>query len=241
MAISFVAATGQAADTATYTTSWTITKPTGTVAGDLMVCCVTDGDEDFGEDDLFLPTGWTQLEKDFSSAGGNGWALVGYRVFQSGDPDTWTDGARSTTSDVICIVTSSYRGVDTSTPVLDSIIAKSTAASVSSGNVNNTSANNWAIGTGHYVDTTVDSTSISGDPTTLRDQVRELDSGNAAGVGLWDSNGTVGTGNRQFTFDSGGSDVGWACVIVIVAAAEAAIPHRSYLVTDQAIVRSNFW
>lgn len=214
MAISFVAATGNA--TSSGGTSYTLLKPSGAATGDVIICAVVAGDNTGG---VSLPTGWTQIGSTFSTTAGNdGDLLLGYRVVQDGDPASWTDGTVSSLHIVRCTVTSCYSGVDTTTPVLDH--AGSWAANPgthSSGTVNNTDSGAWALGVGAYIDNSATTfTRNSGDPTTLRDQLREFDGGEVAAVGLWDSDGAVATGSRSFAVsETGLTDAAFAAILLL--------------------------
>lgn len=204
--ISFIAATGNTQDS-TAGDAFTLLKPTGAQENDVLIAAVVMGDTVSTAGTL--PTGWTQIGSDFTTTGGNDAALMlGYRVVQAGDPASWTDGATPTDADVTATITACYREAHPTTPIIGHNGAWGlNPTTQSSGTVNNTDAGAWAIGIAALID---NAESVfgrnAGDPTTQRDQTYGLDSGEYAGIQLWDSNGTVATGNRSFTTEETGSN-----------------------------------
>jgi len=244
MAISFIAATGNTQDSAAGDV-FTLLKPTGATTGDVILCGVVMGDtvSTAGA----LPTGWTQVDSDFTTTAGNDGVFIwGYRVVQAGDPSSWTDGVTPTDADVTCTITSCYRGVDTTSPIMGSSgVWGANPGTLASGDVNNTDAGNWAVGVAALIDETANVPGRSaGDPTASRDS-RSLDSGEAAGLQLWDSDGTVATGNRSFTAsESGFTDGLFSGVIILQVSAAPPVSDTagsSLLVYRQAVNRASFY
>jgi hypothetical protein len=75
--------------TGTYTSTPTVTKPTGTVAGDILVALIC-GDQT-GRPSLNLPSGWVSVygtnDPDF---GGSAWQYVAYKVATASEPSSYT-------------------------------------------------------------------------------------------------------------------------------------------------------
>lgn len=102
MAISFVA---EAHGTANYTTSISVSKPTGTVDGDVMIA--------FCGGTPSTPAGWTLLGS--ADSGSNSLRTV--RVFRKVASSEGSSYTFSIQSSIACAVIATYRGVNNTTPV----------------------------------------------------------------------------------------------------------------------------
>lgn len=102
MAISFVA---EAHGTANYTTSINVSKPTGTVDGDVMIA-ICGGSPS-------TPSGWTLLGS--ANSGTNSLRTVNvFRKVASGEGSSYTFSIQSS---IACASIATYRGVSTTNPV----------------------------------------------------------------------------------------------------------------------------
>lgn len=116
MAVAVRSYTGNVENTTsgTPTTTITVTKPTGTADGDLLVA-ITGGDPDTLSANLTAPSGWTL--QGTSPTGGAGTA--GYTKFwthtAASEPSTWTFGA-DVNSDCHCTVLA-ITGANNSSPI----------------------------------------------------------------------------------------------------------------------------
>lgn len=105
MAISFVA---KADGTANYSSSVTVSKPTGTADNDLLIAFV-GGTRSGG-----VPSGWTQLGSAASGTSSLGTCYVYYKV-ASGEGSSYT--FNFSTGMLSCATIACYRGTHTTTPV----------------------------------------------------------------------------------------------------------------------------
>jgi hypothetical protein len=243
MAISFVNVHEASVDPTD--NNWTITKPTNTTTDDLMICGVVMVDATLGPTP---PTGWTELLTETSTFQNDAQFRVYYRVCQAGDPASWTTGSDNgdgAAVDGISVVTGTYRGIDTANPFIGSIsaVGQNDPTTLSSGTVNNTDAAAWAVGFGasHNPTTIDDVTRSAGDCPTARGSGTGIDGGDASWCGLWDSNGSVATGNRSHTVAESGTDTSLFSAIIILKPFVATLPPPPYMVTQQAINRASFW
>ena len=222
--IRHIATTGNTQDS-TAGDNFTLLKPTGAQQGDVIIAGVCMGDT--VSTGGSLPTGWTQIGSQFTTTGGNdGVVILGYRVVGASDPASWTDGVTPADADVTATITACYRGVDTTNPIFGSNGAWGlNPGTVASGDVNNTDADNWAVGFAAMIDETVQTPGRSaGDPSVSRGS-QSLDSGEAVGIQLWDSAGPVATGNRSFTAsESGTTDALFSSAIILQKASTDVSP-----------------
>lgn len=233
--ISFIAAEGH---THGENTDFTINKPSGTAQNDIMITVVTAVGSGAGEP-AFTMSDWTELDTETTTAGSDGRTSVYYRIAGSSDPSSWTGSRTQGGSTTACaVVTSTYRNIDTGNPFVGNNSAGAAdPGTLSSGIVNSATATTWAIGCAGAIDNSASGLDRSaGAPIVNRGGVQSLDSGSAAGAGLWDSAGQTGTGDLSFTLsETGVTD--WASSFIAVlrastgAATNANAGHASVTVT----------
>lgn len=100
--------------TAGYSTSYTVSKPTGTAVGDLLVFIGAGGTSTPA-----TISGFTVLGTGADSTGGPsvGRCIVQYRVVTGTEPSSWTINMGGGTASLACGVMATYRGVDTTNPI----------------------------------------------------------------------------------------------------------------------------
>ncbi|MFF5973723.1 hypothetical protein ACFY7C_19560 [Streptomyces sp. NPDC012769] len=193
MAISFVGSSSWESNV--NGTSYTITKPTGTVSGDLMIAVVLVNLYPNSTTAINRPSGWSLQNEIFSAP--NLEISVMHRVAGSSEPSSWTGslGAARENRVTIC---ATYRGTTF-------IGAKGTstaggATSLNTATINNTTTGNWRITIGAYASSTLNYTIGSNEVTQRRiGDTSNGPSGYTMAVqgGIWDSGGTIGTGNTN--------------------------------------------
>lgn len=213
------------------TSSLTITVPTNAQTGDLIIAVLAGNG-----DDTSAPN-WTYTFSDLtgiqyqhfeqSSTNKHSFQLF-YRILQEGDPSSFS-GSRSAffVDNSTSISTLAYRGVDSTTPVLgsNSAVAGELDAGLSSGTVNNTDSGAWAVGFGGVANFQATNIGLAGgDPTTQRGTDHSVDNGDAATTAVFDSNGSVATGDRSVSVsDDQSIGAGYSAIVLLTPSAGA--PH----------------
>jgi hypothetical protein len=235
MSISFVAADGTS-NTSTGTT-YTVNKPSGTDVGDLMIAASFMSTT---LSEMGVPSGWSVAPDGlFASAiGADVNANVFFRVFQAGDPTSWTGSAPSAATGTVTI-TSTYRGVDQNSPFLGGMynMTNNTTA-LTAGTIYNVNSRAWAIGFSASLSNQTVPVYNSGDPATSRNS-QSANAIDDVAIGCWDSDGPVSTGDRTFATTSTGVDGNWAW-LGILAPAPGPVGYP-VVVQNQAINRASFW
>ncbi len=205
MAISFVAA-GTAFGRITSGTGFTFNKPSGVVADDLMIASVqfeTNG----STRTVTLPSGWTQIKSVTHSDDDRMIQLVtAYRVAGGSEPSSW-NGTISASVPLTACATTAYRGVQA--VGLSGTSSTGVDTSYGTATLNNTVSNSWRVVCAAYLSGTTSYT-ISSNETTRRTLSAADDSGNtgACQSAIWDSAGTISTGNTSRTVSRSAS---WSC------------------------------
>jgi hypothetical protein len=234
VAISFVAkATATASSIGT--TSLACSVPTGTADDDVMIALISRASS---ASTVNTPSGWTVLPG-FPAQNTNGTTLCGFYRVAASEPGsyTWSGSAQKW-----CIAVSSYRGVDTSTPINDSAAAVDTTsrAAHASPSVTTTIADCW-IATG-YCDRGIASASTWSTPSGLTSRSGNLTTtgSNCVSLATFDTNTDEPTGSYSYTSTASASQSN-ACMGTIAltpAGAIVAAPQAVPLILRQAVARS---
>jgi hypothetical protein len=228
----------------TSNTSFTINKPSGVKAGDLMIAAAIFSGSPAT---VNAPTGWTQVRKTTATLGngddhsGTTTMVVFKRVAGSSEPNSWTATHSSGPRPKItqCVA---YRGCD-SNLIAETATTKGNGSSVGTGSVTNNNSKAWRINIfgactnfqnywdrADTVERTDDSTSLSGWPDTV--------------VAFNDSNGMVGTGSHSRTANFGDgsffSAVGWIGLLAPATSLSPAGPDEEQR-SDDATGSSVVW
>lgn len=217
MAISYVASSSWS--TSTSGTGFTITKPSGTVSGDIMVAMViVDLYIDGTQKTVTVPSGWTKLEDIYSDPDLQ--AAIMYRVAGSSEPGSWA-GSLSGSREQRVTICGTYRGA-TSAFADESANTIGGATSLNSGTVTNPTATNWRITFGAYMSGSrnyiIQSNEISS--RKIDGAIRNI----AIEGGLWDSNGTIATGSSSRNITRGASWQMALAYVTILDASDVSIP-----------------
>jgi hypothetical protein len=194
MAISFVA--DAAWSSGSGASSFTLTKPTGTTQGDFMVAIValdtfnTSG----GDTTVTPPSGWSSVGHRHRS-GSNLVIDVMTRTVGSSDPASWSGTLNQSESPRMSIV-ATYRGA--SGIAIDGTSDTGETTSFSTATINNPTNDNWRIVCAAYTSATT-GTDMTSNEVTLRER-RKQDTLEAI---IYDSNGTISTGNTSRTVSRG--------------------------------------
>jgi len=168
----------------TTTTSVTITKPTGTVSGDLLIACVTNGSANAAPSSV--PSGWALL---VGQGGTTWWGGIYYLVAGGSEPAdyTWSGFTDSCTGVMIAV-----SGADPTTPFdVFSAAANVGTATPGSASITTTVADTLIVGACSEDDNNGLSTwACATDPTTLSERA---DFGSSGGA---DTNAGIATGTK---------------------------------------------
>jgi hypothetical protein len=208
MAISYVADAGWDAGGASGS-GFTLTKPTGTASGDYMVAifAVDTYDGGGGNRPVTPPSGWTSQAHVFTDF--NLTIDVMTRTATASEPGSWSGTFTGGSSPRRVSIVTTYRGV--AGLAIDNTNDSGTTNSMSTGTVNNPTATNWRIVAAAYSSAST-SNQIECNEVINRDR-QESDNVEA---GMWDSNGTIATGNtsrtvsRALTWESAAS---WIAIL----------------------------
>lgn len=205
MAISFVAA-GTSYIRTSSGTSFTWNKPAGVVDGDLLIGFVALRSNNSLT--LNQPSGWTWLQAAFTTDDDTGIEIgVAYK-FASSEPSSWNGSVSSSVTYMTgqCVA---FRGVQS---VLTS--GQSSAGATTSFNtatVNNTQSGSWRTVFGAYTSGS-DNYNISSNETTRR-VIDAAGSSPAVQAAIWDSNGSIGTGNTSRSVSRSAT---WSCAAAVI-------------------------
>lgn len=226
-------------------TSYTVNKPSGVKAGDLMIAAALFS----GSPATVNVPGvdWVEIRKEPKIVGngddhsGSTTLVIWKKVAGSSEPNSWTATHSSGPQPKItqCVA---YRGCDPNL-IDDAVATKASSSSLSTGTVTNTNSKAWRItlfsaatnyanwwNTGDVVERTDDSTSLSGHPDTV--------------LAFNDSNGMVGTGSHSRTANFGNgsffSGIGWIGLLAPATSLVPAGPNESERV-DYNPASSNPW
>lgn len=197
------------------TTAFTITKPTNTATGDVMVSVVVDG-RTAGSDSTFACAGWTKLRDVFASntsANDQANLAVFTRTCQAGDGASW---AGTKASGPYKSITWAFSGAS------ETLIAENTAINEASAQTNytsatvaNTDAGAWVLGAIICVEAGTTTFTAAG-YTERHDATMNVTGTHEMNVAAYDSNGSVSVGDKSIPFVVGtAQDVGanWIGVI----------------------------
>lgn len=196
--------------------SFTLQKPSGTASGDYMVAIVAlDTFDGGGGNRTFTPpSGWTSQGHVYS--GPNCVIDVMTRAAGSSEPSSWSGSfSGGSTPDRVSIVTT-YRGV--AGLAVDGTSSTGSGTSFSTATVNNPTATNWRVVAAAYASASV-SYNITSNEVINRDTEPQS---NVYG-GMWDSNGTIGTGNTSRTVSRGAAWESAAAWIGILDASDGSV------------------
>lgn len=194
--ISFVGSSSTSSPSGdTSNTSFSIIKPSGTQSGDFMVAMLSlYGGTSAGERTVTAPAGWTKLGEEYVIANSSPHQIcVMSRTAGSSEPGSWT-GSISTNGYVTVTVAATYRNVIGVTS--SGVSSRGVSTSYSTATVNNGVSNNWRVTMGGY---TSGSLGYEIDSNEVRERVIDGRTSNEQDVqaGIWDSNGTISTGNTS--------------------------------------------
>jgi hypothetical protein len=209
MAVSFVAA-GTTYSATGGGTSFTLNAPAGVAAGDRMyalVACWANGSQK-----TISATGWTVLNTAYRDAGSDEIQLtVLHRLYQTGDPSSWTATASGTVYLRVAAV-AAYRGVFQTGPRGTSSVTG--GSSLATATVNNAAANSWRVVFGAYFSGSA-SYNISSNEVARRALV-DADNSGAVQAAIWDSNAGIATGNTSRTVSRSAAWTAAASVIMTI-------------------------
>lgn len=232
MAISYVADASWNASSSAST--FTLTKPSGTASGDYMVAIFAADTFDSGGGDRTVspPAGWTSQGHVYS--GPNCVIDVMTRTAGGSEPGSWSGSfTGGSTPDRVAIVVT-YRGV--SGLALDRTASSGSSTSFSTGTVNNPTSTNWRVVAAAYSSASV-SYAITSNEVSNRDTQPE----NNVEAGMWDSNGTIATGNTSRTVSRGAAWESAASWIGILDASDTAYTGTlSCLLPDLSMTAAGF-
>lgn len=218
MTISFV---NEAHQYQYYAGSLTISKPTGTTSGDLLIAVI-------GGTKSSTPSGWTQLSDVDSGGSSTGHVYVYYKIAGGSEPSSYTfnqSGSSSfyTPGAILC-----YRGIDGTTPIDTS---HSSSSGMSGGGTDYTTATVTASGTQWALSYALAYQSGS---TTVRTFTEgsgseRLDFGNGqssetTSLMVCDSNGNVSAGSFSRTQTASASTAKGAKGIVLINDSGVSVP-----------------
>lgn len=201
--ISFVGATSNKSSSGDNSnTSFTISKPSGVASGDFMVAMLSFyGGSSTSQRTVTAPAGWTKVGEEYITSGGNPHQLcVMTRTAGSSEPGSW-NGSVSTNAYVWVTASVAYRNVV-------GLATSGTSEAGSSRNystatVNNATPTNWRLTMASYT-----ASNLNWEIDSSESTEREIDDRSSneqdVQVGVWDSSGTISTGNtsRSITRDS---------------------------------------
>lgn len=213
--ISFVAAATAKSPSGDYTnTTFTVSKPSGIVAGDLMIAYLAFyGGPSASQRTVTAPSGWTKVSEEYVTASGHAHQMcVMTRTATASEPGSW-NGAVSTNAYVYTTVTVAYRNaVGIATHGKTKVGA---SRNYGTATVSNPTATNWRIVMASYTSSST-SWEIDSNETTERSIDQQVSNEQDVQVGVWDSSGTVAVGNtsRSVTRDSNWStSTSWIGII----------------------------
>jgi len=165
MAISAVTSTAQVAGGTG--SNVTITVPTGTTAGDVLVCIIAERTNSATDKVTAISNGGAAFtSQNYHGNGSNAGVAMWTRVVQAGDPSTYTI---ATTVDIEAALMA-YRGVDNSTPIDASGTANGNSGTAITMNAVTTGVNNaWFVGGVAQVETGATSSSDTATKRTFSD------------------------------------------------------------------------
>ena len=223
MAISFVGIRNDWVTQFSFTTSWQLNKPTGVQEGDLMIGFLHAGSKYISSESqmtvLTPPSGWTTLRwVQETSPFLNYW--IGYRIAGASEPTSWTGAIDQTWS--VSSITLAYRGVDTGGPfvVENSSSTSSGTTTLATATVNNNDAASWRVSGFCQRDGTANTWTST--DTERGESVPHTNSWFMSGA-VYDSNGTIATGNTSVTGTSNNTWESAASWIGILKAAGSAV------------------
>jgi hypothetical protein len=213
MAISYVAE-GQYLFAGTANTAALARIPTGTQAGDLMVCCF--GNVAAQSSACTMNNSWTKIEEDTSNT--NCYFLMAAKIATAGDAtNAGTDTqiatlASSTGNTNKTAQSATYRG--TKTTVATAVIASNTVhesspadQTINTGSASTTLATQWYVAFFNMADNSdATASSFSSTASTFRGDAKENNStSTTSGCAIYDSNGPVSVGSKSFNGTWSGS------------------------------------
>lgn len=184
-------------------TTYVVNKPSGIISGDLMLASLSV-DGNFSSSNFTLPSGWTLADCSVANAGTNkaNTLLVIQRTAGGSEPNSWSGTCSSAMRSRVTGAVA-YRGTETVANgafIVDGISTRtSTSNSMTTPTFANTDSRAWSVsfyssqGTGN-VDRSVANSTPHAD-TTFYSTVY----GTTASLALFDTSGTVSTGNHNYT------------------------------------------
>lgn len=234
-AISFV---GSASGSANSTSSFQLSKPTGVVSGDFMVAVVgffatTDG----SERTVTPPSGWTVVDGEYVTASGKPHQIcVMRRTAGSSEPSTWNGSISSSSVAGLVTIVSAYRNVIGI--AASGTSSKGGGTTYDTATVNNPVSANWRVTVGGYTSGTLNY-EISSTEVRERKIQGRTSSLEDVQLGVWDSNGTISTGNTSRKITRGAtwaSSCSWIGIldandVTITGSLEGTLPKPSMTTT----------
>lgn len=196
------------------TTTVTVTKPAGTVSGDLLLAAVTNRGGNVAPSTV--PSGWVLLDSAGSSTGDVMWAGVYYLIAGGSEPAdyTWAGMTDSCSGGMIAV-----SGADTTTPINVHAVRYNASGATGTAGVTTTLADTLVVSLyGSYDNNSVtqNSWACGTDPTSLTHRLESTSSGgNDSAVGAaTGTKATAGaTGASTYTFSAARSNVGFLLAV----------------------------
>lgn len=170
-------------------TSYTINKPSGVAADDLMVAVLAFWTSSASQVTVNAPTGWTIQQNSYKDAGSDQFQVVMMtRTAGGSEPASWS-GTIGTSVFIISAGATAYRGVQSLGGSAKGSLGSGT--SFSTGNVTVDTTGTWRVVVGAFFDDTVGTASITSNETTRRGLFTADTGAGATQAAIWDSNATA--------------------------------------------------
>lgn len=179
------------------------TKPSGVVAGDVLIAFVVVGDTGGVEPVFTAPAGWTLIQDQADHANGpaNYIKLAAYwRLAGGSEPSTYTFTTSTATQSRFAVVINAYIGVDTTTPVAPTEVGS--FANVTNQSTNERPTGSITTSTSRWIVTGVADRNNSTFTTPGSLTERALTNGQTPGAVVLDSNGYVSAGPVSYMLES---------------------------------------
>lgn len=203
--------------------TYQVNKPSNLQANDLMLAFGSFS----GTATPTAPSGWTQVRRTVKTTGngddhsGSVTLVVWRKIATGSEPSSWTASYTGTGTPLMtqCVA---YRNVDTTTPILTENAGSAFSNDVDTPTVNNTDSKAWRVCAFTFTTNYGELTS-SNEATERADNRTDVGGHPDIQIGVYDSNGTVSTGNhtRWGSVTSGNSAwcaIGWIGLLKPTAA-----------------------
>lgn len=193
--IQFVAAATKWSQNGSGSSSYTINRPSGIQSADLMIAFISMGNE---VSTVTPPSGWTLVRKIAQSDNSypNTLAIL-KRTAGSSESSSWTGSLSSSPTPTITTVLA-YRNCDTAANqfIAENGTQSGSGSSITTATVNNTNSTSWRIA--GFAASASDAPTWSASTDKERfDQYVSRYNAEDVGLGVYDSNGTISTGNTS--------------------------------------------